>query len=475
MRKRKKYPSRHFGVTLSLLAVSGLCVAYAWFQSSRILPGVRVGTMRVGLLTPSEAHNRIARELSRPHLTLRDGTHTWRPVASDVGITYDISAAVRNAFAVGRTESVSTTVNHTVGGDAVPVQFTWDAHTVQTYLMARAGEISPAPVSARLVFDNGAFTIVPDTAGLVYEADAFMQSVSPAIQRGTYVNVRLAGSVEPAAVTAADLIPAQQTATQLLSRQITLSAQGKHFTLTGNQIATWVTATALSRAHGRELASTADVTNGPAAVIDLNDREVLAYLQTIAAQVDVPPQAQQTLKSTNKVDVLTSGVPGKQLVLSDALAQLTDQVLNGTADTVDLPMVDVPFPISYVTAPAAPVATGKAIAVDLTKQFEYDYQDGVLVYSSKISSGIHDWTPTGTFHVMGKTVKQAMKGPGYYVPNVPWILWFKSGGYSLHGVYWHHDFGIRPRSHGCVGEPLTEAEWIYHWADVGTPVVIYKS
>lgn len=87
---------------------------------------------------------------------------------------------------------------------------------------------------------------------------------------------------------------------------------------------------------------------------------------------------------------------------------------------------------------------------------------------------MNDWTPTGNFKIYAKTKRQKMSGPDYYVPNVPDILWFK-GDYSLHGVYWHNDFGIRPRSHGCVGQPLDSAAWLFDWAEVGTPVVIYKS
>ena len=46
------------------------------------------------------------------------------------------------------------------------------------------------------------------------------------------------------------------------------------------------------------------------------------------------------------------------------------------------------------------------------------------------------------------------------------------GGYALHGTYWHANFG-HPMSHGCVNLPTAEAEWLFHWADVGTMVNIH--
>ena len=44
-----------------------------------------------------------------------------------------------------------------------------------------------------------------------------------------------------------------------------------------------------------------------------------------------------------------------------------------------------------------------------------------------------------------------MSGPGYYLPGVPYVMYFYQG-YGLHGTYWHDNFG-QPMSHGCVNLP----------------------
>jgi lipoprotein-anchoring transpeptidase ErfK/SrfK len=41
--------------------------------------------------------------------------------------------------------------------------------------------------------------------------------------------------------------------------------------------------------------------------------------------------------------------------------------------------------------------------------------------------------------------------------------------YGLHGTYWHSNFG-RPMSRGCVNLRTPDAQWLYNWAEVGTPV-----
>jgi lipoprotein-anchoring transpeptidase ErfK/SrfK len=65
-----------------------------------------------------------------------------------------------------------------------------------------------------------------------------------------------------------------------------------------------------------------------------------------------------------------------------------------------------------------------------------------------------------------------MEGPGYYLADVPYVMYFHMG-YGLHGVFWHANFG-QPMSHGCVNMPTAEAEWLFHWADVGTLVNVHR-
>lgn len=130
----------------------------------------------------------------------------------------------------------------------------------------------------------------------------------------------------------------------------------------------------------------------------------------------------------------------------------------------------VSYGIDYAfAAPAAPTGIGREIVVDLSDSRTYAYENGQLVRSVLVSTGLPA-TPTvqGDFTVQRKYVAQLMAGPGYYLPDVPYILYFYQG-YALHGTYWHENWG-QPMSHGCVNMPTSEAEWLYNWADIGTPV-----
>jgi lipoprotein-anchoring transpeptidase ErfK/SrfK len=65
-----------------------------------------------------------------------------------------------------------------------------------------------------------------------------------------------------------------------------------------------------------------------------------------------------------------------------------------------------------------------------------------------------------------------MTGPGYYLPNVPYTMYFY-GGYGLHGTYWHNNFGT-PMSHGCVNLSTADSGWLFDWASVGTVVNVHN-
>lgn len=113
--------------------------------------------------------------------------------------------------------------------------------------------------------------------------------------------------------------------------------------------------------------------------------------------------------------------------------------------------------------------TGRELVVDLSTQMAYAFDNGVLMRSALVSTGIPA-TPTvqGEYAIWHKTPSQTMSGPGYYLPNVQWVMYFYQG-YGFHGTYWHNNFG-NPMSHGCVNMTNDDAYWFYQFADYGTPV-----
>jgi len=112
------------------------------------------------------------------------------------------------------------------------------------------------------------------------------------------------------------------------------------------------------------------------------------------------------------------------------------------------------------------------IDVDLTNQHVYAYEGETLVNSFLVSTGT--WltpTVTGQYKIYVKYLSANMHGPGYFLPDVPYVMYFHKG-YGLHGTYWHNNFGT-PMSHGCINLATGDAGWLYNWSSVGTVVNVH--
>jgi lipoprotein-anchoring transpeptidase ErfK/SrfK len=123
--------------------------------------------------------------------------------------------------------------------------------------------------------------------------------------------------------------------------------------------------------------------------------------------------------------------------------------------------------------PASVDSNDRWIDVDLSQQRLFAYEGYDQVQSFVVSTGTWQYpTVTGTFSIYVMYRYADMAGPGYYLPDVPYVMYFYKG-YGLHGTYWHDNFGT-PMSHGCVNLRTPDAGWIYDWAYVGTIVNVHE-
>jgi lipoprotein-anchoring transpeptidase ErfK/SrfK len=112
------------------------------------------------------------------------------------------------------------------------------------------------------------------------------------------------------------------------------------------------------------------------------------------------------------------------------------------------------------------------IDINLTDQTLAVYDGADLVDSFLVSTGRGGSpTVTGEFRIWVKVPLQDMSGPGYYIKDVPWVMYFYKS-YGIHGTWWHNNFGT-PMSAGCVNMTIPDAEWMYSWASVGTIVKVH--
>ncbi len=117
-------------------------------------------------------------------------------------------------------------------------------------------------------------------------------------------------------------------------------------------------------------------------------------------------------------------------------------------------------------------ANAKRLEVLIPEQVLIAYEWEIPVFMARVATGAkfrdgNYETPLGhhiTYHKRPSRHMAAgnLANNGYDLPGVPWICYITESGISLHGTYWHNNFG-RPRSHGCINLSPQAAKWVFRW------------
>ena len=120
----------------------------------------------------------------------------------------------------------------------------------------------------------------------------------------------------------------------------------------------------------------------------------------------------------------------------------------------------------------------KSMYVSVKDQRLFAYEHGRLVKTFLVATGMKGYpTPLGDFQVLAKPFKvnyrwsYGVGNPNNY--DLGWVTWNLRFGphVYIHYAPWRKVFGVRG-SHGCVNVSKTDAQWIYAWADLKTPITI---
>ncbi|OIO52427.1 MAG: hypothetical protein AUJ19_01715 [Parcubacteria group bacterium CG1_02_58_44] len=131
---------------------------------------------------------------------------------------------------------------------------------------------------------------------------------------------------------------------------------------------------------------------------------------------------------------------------------------------------------SYDTRPWLP----QYVRVDISEQRLYAYEFGQLASTFLVSTGLYGHsTSLGEFDALAKPEYVHylwFYGEGdpnnYDLGVIRWNIRFLPHFY-IHYAPWHNNFGRR-MSHGCINVNRANAEWIYGWLNVGTPITVIE-
>ncbi len=169
--------------------------------------------------------------------------------------------------------------------------------------------------------------------------------------------------------------------------------------------------------------------------------------------------------------LLPTDIPLPTPQATETPGQMVMEIVNDTAVPTYAPEQQVVRGSSY--------GGSKYILVDISEQHMYVYEGDALMYSFVASTGMNNATRIGTFAIQSKIPSAYGSTWNIWMPSWLGIYW--SGGLEngIHALpimpngstLWAGLLG-RPVSYGCVVLGTYEAQVLYDWVEIGTPVEI---
>lgn len=345
----------------------------------------------------------------------------------------------------------------------VPVAFKIDDTVFDAFVLAEGSDVSKPAKNANLVIEAGKLKVTPASTGQGYQIKNARQTLLDGATMLQAAPFQMEASEIKPNVPDANLEAAKTKVTSILSQNVSLTINNKVTTVSPAEIGGWIELTPV------ESDKTIDVT--------VDSGKVAEYLTALTKPYITGQRAQVvSTQADGSTVILVQGQNGVDVQKKDAVAaDIAKKLIAGEGVAIDLPITTAPF--KTVTAQAY----DKWIAVDVTAKRLYAYEKTNLMRTVLVSAGAPG-TPTvlGQYSIYSKFAKQDMRGQNvdgsrYFQPNVPWVNYFYKD-YAIHGNYWRPAsyFGSINSSHGCVGVQNVDGEWIFNWAPIGTPIIIYN-
>ncbi len=445
-----------------LILITGTALA-AWQIDGRVLPNTLIGDQTLGLSTQSAAasivEQQLARHAARPltiQLTTDAGPTTKSYSPDQLGINYNVPLTTtrlldERLFTWSKYNPFKVLTAALKDYQATAV-YDFEGAEFQQHIDDLLAQVNQPAVDAQLLIMKEGPEIIKAQQGLGISGEKLASEIINRVETLSDQQISINAQVLEPKITAEQLAPLVAQATSILAQPLEINVEGQTFKVLKEELSSWL------------------VYDPTFNRLALNQENVNKYLEGIASQVNKNGRAKEVVKNTDLI--IQEGTASQTLNIQESLAAVTEALLGQVPQTtINLALTTSEPETKEVLSPAAPNSNkGKTIKIVLSEQKLYAWEDGKLVKSFYISSGLTGPTPVGNWTIYNKTPVQTYQSPSYYLPNVHWSSWFAPE-IAIHEAYWHNNFG-NPMSHGCVNTTIGDAEFIYNWAPIGTPVEV---
>lgn len=174
---------------LLVLGVGGGLFYLDRSYAGKIYPNVTVQGLAVGELTPEQAEAalkaRYGNFLDQP-VSITYNDQTWEPSLGELGMKFDFSGAIDQAYRAGRGHGMIDNVREVAAiwqnGLDLPLRITYDERATQEYVMALAASIDQAPADAELHLSGAFVSTKPAQQGRQVLVNSLVEQLSSGLQ-----------------------------------------------------------------------------------------------------------------------------------------------------------------------------------------------------------------------------------------------------------------------------------------------------
>lgn len=458
---------------VTVLLIAGTAVGLSLYYEGRALPGASVAGQNMSGKTRSEVAKIIDSRAEDTSLKVSVADKKKSFNLADVGAKIDTNATVDKLFATNK--SPIQRVLKLGKAIAVTPVYEVDSKVFDTAADGLSKLVGVTGKDAVVAFnaESEKFEVTPAEPGKVVNTEQLRQGVKEAAEKLADVSTVLEVQDQIPAVTTEDAQAALTEINTYTELKVDVSDGEQTYQPNPTDRSKWLAIDASKGAKG----------------VTVKADAVSAWVKELGESTNV--EARDGIRNVNlRGDVVGTheeGVKGYKVNNIDKVAKELVDAFQGKQPYAGKFEYDVTEPhyenrlvaegsenLIYQAAPGE-----KWIDVNLTSATITAFEGATAVHGP---IGIVPGAPgmetiTGKFNVYLKVPTQTLRGTNpdgtkYEAPNVPWILYFH-GDYALHGAPWRDRFGWSGPggSHGCVNLPVSDAQWIYNWASIGTPVI----
>ncbi len=333
------------GIVVLLLTILGSVASYMLYtidQSYRgkIYPNVSIHGIDVGELTQQQAEAalraRFGTFLDAP-LTLRSGEQVWKPKPSEIGITFDFTTAVDDAYRAGRENSLLENMQQVAAiwqnGLDVPVRASFDERTAQRYIETLAADIDAPARDAALTRQGTVINTAPAQTGRQVLVDATLHEFDAKVARFEPADVQLQQRTIAPRLPDTTVQRAADQLSRMFAAPLKLDANGRQYLLIPSDIAKIVS---VSRATGA---------NEDSLAVQIDEATLDSMLAAFVDETATKPMNPRVAWNDGKPKIARAGVPGSRIDISTARTAVVAALQNGTTQ-VDLPVTTIDPPVT---------------------------------------------------------------------------------------------------------------------------------